>query len=160
MTNKRSARFGAVATLLVAMALVGCQRPASHVTLTSLKDPYFPEHYNIAFTNCAYRVTDSHDLHVAARTRDLTDDLRHGEYGQYLHIHMYWQPRPGKTHANASTTNATLRYVVASHEGIAVYGGTGFVYPRPQRDGQLRVNIESARLVLQSPATTPAARHR
>jgi hypothetical protein len=63
---------------------------------------------------------------------------------------MYWKPKPGKTYAESSTTNAVLRYVVASHDGVVTYGGTGFVYPKRGHDGRLRVSIESARLQLDS----------
>lgn len=138
------------AALLSAAGVCGCAAPVSRLELKSLKDPYFPEYFAVELPTCAYRVTNSGDIHLAGRTNAATDRLADGEYGQYVHVHIYWTPRPGKTHANPSATNATLRYVVTSNEGVAVYSGTGFVYPKKLRDGRMRVDIESARLMPES----------
>ncbi len=133
--------------LLAALLLpsVGCQRPVSQVEIVSHRDPYFPEPFKVVFDRCAYRTDAGEDCHIAARTVRPDNDP---PTAQYLHVHVYWQPRPGRTPANRSTSNALVRYIVATSDGVAEYTGTGFAYPDEQRDGTLEVSLESIYLKL------------
>lgn len=139
-----------LALVVLSFSATGCQRPTAHVEIKSYKDPYFPEIYDIDFDHCAFRHADSGDVHLAAVLHDAKAS-RDGEWiSQYLHVHVYWKPRPGRTFANSTTCNATYRYIVASEDGVAVYDGTGFAFPKERRDGCLAVEIESGRLRLES----------
>lgn len=139
-------RTGRACLLLAALAgaVAGCQR--SSLELISYQDPYFPERYVLSLTTCAYRLGPSGDIHVAGRSERQTDV---GTTTQHLHVHVYWKPWPGKTSADPTTTTAVLTYVVANEQGALVYRGTGFAYPR-RSAGRLRVDLESARLHLES----------
>jgi hypothetical protein len=136
------------ASLLLGM-LAGCGPwgfGGSQVKLVSYRDPYFPETYRVKFQQCAFRSDASNDVHIAARAvsnADSPDD----QITQYLHVHMFWQPRPGRTAVEDTMTDATIRYVVVTRTGTAVYAGTGFVFPK--REGKsLIAAIESANLRL------------
>jgi len=125
--------------------LAGCG--SGGVELLSYKDPYFPEPYRFQPQECVYRIDPTGDIHVAGRC---VEEIDGGQTTQYLHIHIFWKPLPGKTHAEASTTDALLRYVVATDAGVASYRGTGFVFPKKKRGDRLEVTIESGRLRLES----------
>jgi hypothetical protein len=151
MKNRMDPYRGAVLVAVVLLAgLAGCTtvKPDSRVELVSYQDPYFPETFDVHMSECVYRKDASGDLHVVGRAT--AHDPEHGPLVQYLHVHVYWKPRPGKTYANASAATAVLRYLVLTDDGAAVYDGTGFAYPKRMRGGKLTLDIEAARLHLKS----------
>lgn len=135
----------AIVLLAAAAAVLGGCASQSMVELVSYQDPYFPDRYELRFDECTHRFESSGDVHVVGLA---TNDDGESPMSQYLHVHMYWEPRPGKTPAESSTSNATLCYIVATEDGVATYEGTGFAFPKRKRNGTLVVNIESARLHL------------
>ena len=142
----RTARLclGLVPALAAGLS-AGCA--TSTVLLVSYKDPYFPERIHIALSDGACWTDASGDIHAAARG---TTQTAQGTATHYLCIHRFWSPKPGKTHAEESMTDATLRYCVSTENGVLVYTGTGFVFPKKRLTGGLEINIESARLRLES----------
>jgi hypothetical protein len=126
-------------------AVAGCQ--TSTVQLVSYKDPYFPEKVHVSLSGGAYWTDASGDIHAAGRG---THESKDGTTTHYLCVHMFWNPKPGKTHAEQSMTDATLRYCVATDHGVVVYTGTGFVFPKKALGGGLEITIESAQLRLES----------
>ena len=146
--DRRQARAAGLGLVLAALGalLTGCGLKPSVVQLVSYKDPYFPEPYRVELRDCTYRIDASRDVHVIARAAHDSDEAT----TQYLHLHVYWRPHPGKTPADATTSDATLRYVVASENGVAVYTGTGFALLRRRWGDRLEVALESARLHLTS----------
>ena len=147
MMNSRVARGlgGAVLIAVTTALLTGCAPTANRVEVTSYRDPYFPETFVMHPTTCTYRTDTGGDVHLVAQAQHTTDEQVRNEY---LHVHIYWQPRLGTTWAESSTSNALLEYAVADADGLAVYRGTGFVFTERQRDGKIEANIESARLQL------------
>lgn len=139
-------RAGRVSLVLAALAgaVTGCHH--SSLELISYQDPYFPERYVWSLDTCAYREGPTGDLHIAGRSERKTDT---GTTTQLLHIHVFWKPWPGKTPADDTTTTALVTYAVANEQGVAVYRGTGFVFPR-RRGGGLQVDVGAARLHLTS----------
>jgi hypothetical protein len=137
--------------LLVVAAGVACVGgagcAASHVRVVSYQDPYFPETYAVALEETYYDLGPSGDLYVVARH---IGPGEHGATHHYLKLHVFWPPRPGKTPVESSTTDAVIKYVVATERGVAVYEGTGFVYGPVERRGTLELDVESARLRLTS----------
>ena len=137
--------------LLGCAALVGgCQKPSAHIDVKSYRDPYFPENFRVDFTTCAYREASSGDVHVIGFTDRDTENPAGDVLRQYLHVHMYWRPHPGKTYADSNTTNAAIEYLVATRDGVAIYTGTGFAFPKKRRDGRFELELETARLRLES----------
>jgi hypothetical protein len=119
----------------------------SVVRLVSYRDPYFPEHYRVNLANCVYRTEPGGGVQAVGCT---TQQTSQGLTTQYICIHIFWKPIPGKTPANSTMTDAVLRYVISTDTGVAVYTGTGFAYPKPAFGGGLDVALESGRLRLQS----------
>ncbi len=142
MTNDRLGTARRWVTLVLAAGMMGgCS--SSLVELTSYKDAYFPEHYQARLEECAYYLDPAGDIHAVGRSQH-TDE--HGTLTQYVHVHIFWKPWPGKTPADQTSTDAVIRYILARSSGCAVYEGTGFAFPRRQRGGELRIDIESAYL--------------
>jgi hypothetical protein len=144
----RQVRRPRIAGLLLALLAglpLGCG--GSTLRLTSYRDPYFPETIRVDLASCAYRTEPGGGLHIAGRGTQITDQ---GATTQYLCIHIFWTPKPGKTPAEKTTTDALLRYVVATNTGVAVYTGTGFAYPEKTLSGDLNIALESGRLRLES----------
>lgn len=130
----------------IAVIAFGCHSPSSF-RVTSYKDPYFPETYAVQFSPAAYRVGPDGDVHIAGKSATASRDR--GDIRQWIYVHGFWRPRPGKTFANSTATDCTLRYVIASPGGTAVYEGTGFIYPLKPTNGQALVaRMESASLRL------------
>lgn len=137
-----------VATVGLVALLAGCRHSGSAIELVSYRDPLFPRTYDVTFDTCVYRVDADGDLHIAARAQRGGDD---GPITQLLHVHVFWQPRPGITFANETTTTATVRYAVVTPAGTAAYVGTAFVYPR-RRGAGLEAQVERGQLQLDSVA--------
>lgn len=142
--SKRAVLLAAFAALIV---LCGCRANASRLELESFADPYFPERYNIQFDRCSYYRQSDGDAHIAAHAGYLDAIDPALAVDQYLHIHLFWRPWPGKTPDNETSIDATVRYAIVTDGGAAVYEGTAYVYPRqPRYSDDLILEIESARL--------------
>jgi hypothetical protein len=128
------------------LVLTGCA--SSRLSVTSYQDPYFPETYHAAVRDAVYDVGPTGDIHAVGKAESQTDA---GRTTQYLHVHIFWKPHPGKTWAESSTTDAVLRYVLVTDKGSATYTGTGFAFPKKARWGDdYDITVESARLRLES----------
>lgn len=145
--GRRRPAAGAVGFVVLALGS-GCAARESVLEITSLRDPYFPERFRVAFDQCAYRIDRGGDYQILARAARAADDAGGGPIVQLLHVHVFWKPWPGKTPDHASGVDATLCYVVASDEGASVFTGTGFVYPRRDWQKSLIAEIEGGRLQL------------
>ncbi len=67
---------------------------------------------------------------------------------QFLHVHVFWKPKPGTTFANSSQTNASMEYCLVTSGNAISYEGAGFVSFKLSRDGQTATGkIESSTLV-------------
>jgi hypothetical protein len=100
------------------------------------------------FSGCAYWIDAGRDIHIAGRAECKEKDDR-APVTQYLHVQVYWHPYPGRTYADPTATDALIRYVVATGNGVAVYSGTGFAFPQQKLGGELEVVVESGRLQLE-----------
>jgi hypothetical protein len=140
-----------LALLVALLTAVGCSRPTASLELTSYKDPYFPETYEIELADCAYYVGPDGDYHIVGRAAHSPEKSNGGTVEQFVHAHLFWKPWPGKTFAHPTTVDATIRYAIVTEQGTAVYCGTGFVYPKKRRltDGII-ARVEQARLRLES----------
>lgn len=138
----------------VALAMgVGCARTHRTLDVTSYRDPYFPETLSIEFTERGFARTADGDTHIVARE---SSPGGAGVVEQLLHMHVFWKPRPGRTFADSSSVDATIRYVIATDQGRSVYAGTGFVYKKFSRDEQrLEANVEASELRLVRTAGDP-----
>jgi hypothetical protein len=140
---------GAVGAVL--LFLLGCTRPSAFLEITSYKDAYFPETYVVTLADCAYYVDSGGDYHVVGRAVRTPEEPGGGTIEQLLHVHLFWKPWPGKTFDDPSSVDAILRYAIVTDAGVALYSGTGFVYPRKRwMSEDVIARIEEARLRLDS----------
>lgn len=147
-------------TLAICLGLIACttacHRSSPTIHLRSFQDPYFPEDVRVQSRLCTFRTAAGGDLHVVATSNPelLEDDIVTAatvETRHLLHVHVYWNPRPGKTFADDSAANAVVTYQVERPEGTLVYVGTGFAYPVRSRDGdELTLEVKQAQLRLES----------
>jgi hypothetical protein len=54
--------------------------------------------------------------------------------GQVVNIQLLWEPKPGLTPMEPTTTNISIRLVVFAEGEVGVYGGGGFAWPRGKPD--------------------------
>lgn len=54
--------------------------------------------------------------------------------GQVVNIQLLWEPKPGLTPLEPTTTNISIRLVVFAEGEVGVYGGGGFAWPRGKPD--------------------------
>lgn len=148
--------LSAFALCAAALLSAGCASRGK-VALQSYKDAYFPETHEIAFDECVFRKDAGGDFLVVGYLGAWQPpDLDH-PVEQWLEIHTFWRPKPGKTRDNPTGTSATLRLVLADDKGRVVYSGAGFVYPSTSRfTKRMQFSIEGARL---SPESTSGDTH-
>lgn len=133
--------------LLGGFALPGCgNRLPDRLELTSYRDPYFPDKYDIVLDELVFRREPTGDLHICGVAKDQSLGEIGGSVEQLLHIHTFWRPRPGKTFADPSSVDAIIEYVIATSGGVCAYSGAGFVYVNEKRDGDLGVQLKQSRL--------------
>ncbi len=138
-----------VAAGLLGLLLAGCAPRGSRLTLTSYKDAYFPETYEVTLNQCAYYRAPGGDYYITGRATRPGNDAG-DSVTQLLCVHVFWKPIPGKTFDNATSIDATIRYVVVTGEGVAVYSGTGYVFPRKRLGQTLDAEVDVGRLRLVS----------
>jgi hypothetical protein len=139
------------ASLALWVCAGGCGRPSARIELISYKDPYFPEPYAVQFAECAYQIDACGDYHIVGRATDSPGNPGNGAITQLLHVHLFWKPTPGKTFADETSNDATIRYAIITDSGTAVYAGTGFVYPKHRWfDSDVVGKLECAQLRLES----------
>lgn len=56
--------------------------------------------------------------------------------GTIVHIHLFLDPKPGKTPIEPTAANASIRYAIISNGQIGIYDGAGFMLPgrKPGKD--------------------------
>lgn len=147
MNNPRLAANGVawLAAGLLCLA-AGCVPAASRIQVYAFADDAAKvERYAVRFDECWFLKDESHDQHIVARAVTPAESPDEHAIEETLAIHLYWRPKPAKTHDNPDQSDATIHYVVRSGRGLAIYAGTGFVYtlkrwPNPN----LQVQIERA----------------
>jgi hypothetical protein len=151
MSRLRQRRSRLVCVLLgtALSQAAGCGPPSSRLELRTYADPFFPETRPLTFENCVYQVDAGRDLHIAACTT-VTGQGNPGPTTQLLHVHLFWEPKPGRTPAESSGTDAVIRYALITPTGTAIYSGTGFVYPKRRFGPTVVAKIEAAALHLES----------
>lgn len=146
------ARFPVQTVILVCAVagLAGCRSTGYELKITSYEDPYFPETYSLTLDSCAYHIDGGGDYRIAghsAAALDGSDDT----VDQYLCLRLFRRPKPGKTGDDRTSIDATIRLALATKNGVAVYSGTAYVFPRHAPIGSsLKLDIESARLRLET----------
>lgn len=143
----------------IVLATSGCTGSGSHLRLESYKDPYFPETYDFSPEECVFRTLPDGDYEIVASSqRDVAgEDGVERRVQQYMHIHVFWRPRPGKTYDDPTTVDATLESVILTDRERAVYSGTAFVRAKLERSGRLSVRLERGRLRPALASSTEAA---
>jgi hypothetical protein len=69
--------------------------------------------------------------------------------GQVVNIQLLWEPKPGLTPMEPTTTNISIRLVVFAEGEVGVYGGGGFAWPRGKPDdGSMGLLITGSNLSL------------
>src|SRR5262245_45892838 len=91
---RASAALPGILVAAIAALAVGCAKPGGHLRAVSFADPYFPETSTFELIDCTYRVDPGGDIHIAGHAKPGPDDSR---LDAWLHIHVYWKPKPGKT---------------------------------------------------------------
>lgn len=75
---------------------------------------------------------------------------------QIILVNVFWRPRPGKTHAESTQTDATILYNLMTGGEVIAYEGAGFVYFKQSRDGMtIKGRIESSDLTPQRHVNRP-----
>tara|TARA_E500000318_G_scaffold2060_1_gene2849 strand:+ start:165349 stop:165978 length:630 start_codon:yes stop_codon:yes gene_type:complete len=91
-------------------------------------------------TNLRTRVYTYHDDNTAdIYLTDLSDDQLTSFFktnadwsqisGTIVHIHLFLDPKPGKTPIEPTAANASIRYGIISNGQIGIYDGAGFMLP-------------------------------
>jgi hypothetical protein len=152
MTRSVAARAACI--VVAALACSGCGTRSGPLRLTSYHDPYFPETYPLKLDQAVYYQDRSGDMHLAGHLLR-PSDANTAALEQWLHVHVFWRPRPGKTRDNPTSLDATIRFVQQTRTGPVSYIGSAFAYPDVGRDGRTKFSIESSRLKCSDASNDP-----
>ena len=141
--------------LLACLALAGCysvQWPWTTTELTTsgltdnpVKVTTAPAEawYMIEPAQVSYYASDIPVEQLAAATADTKLN------GQIVNVQIMWEPKPGMTPLEPTTTNASIRLVVFAEGEVGVYGGGGFAWLRgAPEDGDMGLLITGSNLSL------------
>jgi hypothetical protein len=165
-------RAGWMGTLLVGAILgSGCAVKTTNLQIESFKQTP-PQVYSEHFENGVFAIDPQNNwdlifevpstwvptTQIAAASQPETVASDQGEWSsQVLHIKVFWTPRPGRTYAESTQTNAAIRYYLFLGKDVMCYDGAGFVYFRPPAKGKPFVGrLESASL---NPVPTVSGAH-
>jgi len=157
--------------ILTLAVLCGCREVETRFDVTSFKDPANPEQFTERFPPGAFAV-DAHNnwdivfvipgtpIEVpqraetdaaASQSADAADAVprtRTVFMSQYVHMGVFWKPKPGTTYAESTQTNAAIMYCLVTGGNAISYEGAGFVYFTLSRDKKtITGRIESSTLV-------------
>ncbi len=160
-------------------ALCGCRQIETRFDVTSFKNPGNPEQFTERFPPGAFSVDVRHNWEIAFDIPNTTIKVleplevdaagahsREGEapamrartvsMSQYVHLRVFWKPKPGTTYAESTQTNAGILYCLVTGNNAISYEGAGFVYFTLSRDKQtITGRIESSTLVPVRTAKAP-----
>lgn len=69
--------------------------------------------------------------------------------GNITHIHLFFNPEPGRTPLDASASNTTIRHIIFVNEQLGVYGGGGLLRPSSTTgDSRVSASIRGASMRL------------
>jgi hypothetical protein len=126
----------------------GCTRPALKIESTTSDATLAPR----AVTSI-YRYGDRNtmDIIVSDLPYDaLVRGLDAGRLsGNVTHIHLFFNPEPGRTPLDASASNTTIRHIVFVNDQLGVYGGGGLLRPSSvSGDSRVTASIRGASMRL------------
>ena len=149
-------------TFEIPPTLVTIERPATAAELAALtnadseqpnaNDAISTDGDVIVRANSAALIDDEDNADAMESSAEADDDLptmieEQVYIAQMLHIEMLWQPKPGKTFAERTQTDAGITYCLQRGSDRARYEGAGFVYFTLDDDGRtITGQIESATL--------------
>ncbi|MFG0252086.1 MAG: hypothetical protein ACF8NJ_04345 [Phycisphaerales bacterium JB038] len=151
-------RGAAMGLLLILGLLCGCA-PAGHSTIQWRSQSAADAVLAPEWVEVVARISDPNNIDIFMLDRPLQDTgASLGEGGprtlQACHIHIFLQPKAGRTPIQASACTATVRHLVLVGEEAGEYGGAGFMTPRlGSNETAIRASIASgrARLVRATP---------
>lgn len=151
MMIKRNSAIGTILGVLLtcaAMSLTGCGKLTTEFSLINY-GPDGVKRHGMHFDKCTYRYDAQGDLWLTARETHPASEEGASPVTVLLEVHVYWNALPGKTVAEETTDNATIRYLVSSSKGTAFYAGTCFALVRER--GEERVaQLEGGRVMLRT----------
>jgi hypothetical protein len=150
MRSERLSPAGlALALAAVSCLFVGCarQRQLSNIEVTHLDSSGQPHSARQSFEQAFYRQDAGGQWQVALCTEAISQSDPSQTIRQIVLIECIWRPRPGKTLAEKSMTDALIRYGLFNGPHATSYEGAGFVsFRHNARTGELRGRIESGHL--------------
>lgn len=90
------------------------------------------------------------DVYLTDLSDETLDLLARGEAGRevsgtLVHVHIFLNPKPGKTPIESTAASATIRTVILARGQIGVYDGAGFMLPgRSLKKGSASGSVSNA----------------
>lgn len=156
---------------LIAFLLpAGCRQIETRFDVTSFRNPGRPEQFTERFPTGAFAVDSQNNWEIAFDISDVRIELpqpsdaepassqsaeadvafkpRTVSMSQYVHIRVFWKPKPGTTYVESTQTDASILYCLVTGGNAISYEGAGFVYFNQARDKKtITGRIESSTLV-------------
>ncbi len=153
--------FLCVLSVAVGTMLCGCaRRTKTSFDVVTFKDPERSDHFSQAFDPGAFAIDAQDRYEIVFERRDSvgpslgdgpSESNSDGELpvalSQFIHVRVFWWPRPGSTFAERTQTNANIVYGLRRGADVISYEGAGFVSFTMSRDEKTITGaIESATL--------------
>ena len=117
----------------------GCNKPAAQVTVVDHTGEGELRRYAEFFPEAYYSVDSMGNVDVVLRRTQPSRTNPAGNVTQLVHLRTVWKSRPGRTIAETTQINGTLRYQLLTGADEATYEGGGSVFLHENR-GKTRLN--------------------
>ena len=118
------ARRLAVAVLLTA----GCAPESSTFQITDHRQGAQTQRYCETFEEAYYDLNSEGNIDIALRRVSPSSTGPGRTITQVIHLHSFWRSIPGKTTAETTQINGTVRYMIRTGYGAVIFEGTGSIF--------------------------------
>ncbi|MGB0716281.1 MAG: hypothetical protein ACPGXK_10405 [Phycisphaerae bacterium] len=135
----RHARVPAPVSLAIMFAallsMAGCTAKESRFEIADYRAEGNINSYHEVFSEGYYTTEADGDLRIVFRRQEPSRDDARELISQIVCISTFWRSQPGRTIADSTQINGTVRYAIIGPGGGTTYEGTGSVFFDENKDG-------------------------
>ena len=143
--------------VLAALLTAGCAPQPSTFRITDHRQGAQATRYRETFEEAYYDLKPEGNIDVVLRRVSPNSSEPGRTITQVIHLRSFWRSIPGRTTAEATQINGTVRYLIRTAHGAVIFEGTGSVFfQESAAEGEITGSLEYALLSpTHRPGTAP-----